>query len=146
MESSVPQFEAQRELLLKLQSACEKQRVVEGRIEKADSMHPAIKKKFAATYQKLVEEQEVLETETHEMKLQFTRWVLDEAPTLKLINESIYNMIRGMICNLPAPANDEQKQRAKAVTVIFYEAAVLGDPGIIMDTCTLLKETYKHGI
>jgi|GEM_PF-3952411 len=146
MELSVPQFEPQREILLELQKLCEQKRTLDERIEKADSMHPAIKKKYINTYNNLILERNPLETRIKELRAKFTRWVMDESPTLKAVNESIYNMIRGMICNLPAPADDEQKKRAKAVTVIFYEAAILDAPEIIGDTCRLLKEKYKHGV
>ena len=146
MELGVPEFETQRKILTELQSLAEQRNILDERIEKADSMHPAIKKKYINTYNKLLADREPLDIKIFELQSQFTRWVLDEAPALKTVNESIYNMIRGMICNLPAPANDEQEKRAKAVTVIFYEAAILDAPKIISDTCNLLKEKYKHGV
>jgi len=146
LELEVPQFQLQRDILTELQTLAEQRNILDERIEKADSMHPAIKKKYINTYNKLTADREPLDIKIFDLQQQFTRWVLDDAPTLKIVNESIYNMIRGMICNLPAPANEEQKKRAKAATVIFYEAAVLNAFDIVENTCKLFKEVYKHGV
>lgn len=146
MKLGVPGFEAQRTILFELQTLCEQRNVLDERIEKADSMHPAIKKKYINTYNKLLEERETLLKQIKELRAQFTRWVLDEAPALKSINETTYTLVQAIIGRLPPPENEEQRRRAQAATVIFYEAALLDSGEIAESTCKLLKEVHKHGV
>lgn len=146
MNLGVTQFKEQKAILTELQGLCEQRNYIVERIEKADSMHPAIKEKYKKLYDQLIDEQKELAGKINERRFKFTRWVLDEAPELKSINETIYTLVQAIIGRLPPPENEEQRGRAQAVTVIFYEAALLDSGEIAESTCKLLKEKYGHGV